>query len=64
VVVTIVGWLIFAKDALLLFLKPEALSGLFLGMHYGEGFHLFLTPAFFDRTLSNLCRLHDGESEV
>jgi hypothetical protein len=46
VVVTIVGWLILAKGLLLLFLKPEALSGLFEGMHYGENYYLFLVPAF------------------
>jgi hypothetical protein len=45
-VVTTVGWVIFAKGALLLFLKPEALSRLFEGMHYGENFLLFLAPAF------------------
>src|SRR5580700_6783981 len=46
VVVTIVGWLIFAKGVLLLFLKPEALSGLFERMHYGENYYLFLAPGF------------------
>ena len=46
VVVTVVGWLILAKGVLLLFLKPEALSGLFEGMHYGENYYLFLAPAF------------------
>src|ERR1700687_282225 len=46
VVVTIVGWLILAKGLLLLFLKPEALSGLFERMHYGENYYLFLAPAF------------------
>jgi hypothetical protein len=45
VVVTMVGWLIFAKGLLLLFLKPEALSRLFEAMHYGENYYLFLTPA-------------------
>jgi hypothetical protein len=46
VVVTIVGWLILAKGLLLLFLKPDALSGLFQEMHYGENYYLFLAPAF------------------
>lgn len=46
VVVTIVGWLILAKGLLLLLLKPEALSGLFERMHYGENYYLFLAPAF------------------
>ena len=46
VVVTIVGWLILAKGLLLLFLKTEALSGLFERMQYGENYYLFLAPAF------------------
>jgi len=46
VIVTIVGWLILAKGLLLLFLKPDALSGIFQGMHYGENYYLFLAPAF------------------
>jgi hypothetical protein len=46
VVVTLVGWLIFAKGLLLLFLKPQALSGLFERMHYGENHYLLLAPAF------------------
>ncbi len=46
VVVTLVGWLIFAKGVLLLFLEPEALSGLFERMHYAENYYLFLAPAF------------------
>jgi len=44
VVVTTVGWLILAKGVLLLFLKPEALSGLFERMHYGENYYLSLAP--------------------
>src|ERR1019366_10046193 len=46
VVVTIVGWSILAKGLLLLFLKPEARSALFEGMHYSEHYYLFLAPAF------------------
>jgi hypothetical protein len=46
VVVTMVGWLILAKGLLLLFLDPDAFSGLFQGMHYGENYYLFLAPAF------------------
>ncbi len=45
VAVTLVGWLIFAKGVLLLFLKPAALSGLLEGIHYGENAALFLAPA-------------------
>jgi hypothetical protein len=46
VIVTMVGWLILAKGLLLLFLKPDALSGLFAGMHYDEHYYLLLVPAF------------------
>ena len=46
VVVTLVGWLIFAKGLLLLFLKTEALSGLLVGMNYGAHYYLYLAPAF------------------
>jgi hypothetical protein len=45
VVVTLVGWLIFAKGLLLLFLAPEALSRLFEQMRYGEHYYLSLAPA-------------------
>jgi hypothetical protein len=46
VVVTIIGWLIFAKGVVLLFIKPAALAGLFVGMHYDDNVYLFLAPAF------------------
>jgi hypothetical protein len=45
VVVTLLGWLILAKGLLLLFLSPEALTGMMHQMHYGERYHLFLAPA-------------------
>jgi hypothetical protein len=45
VVVTLVGWLIFAKGLLLLFLAPEALSRMFEQMRYAEHYYLFLAPA-------------------
>src|ERR1700691_3754916 len=45
VVVTFVGWLILAKGLLLLFLKPEALTGLFERMHYGEHYYPYVAPA-------------------
>jgi hypothetical protein len=46
VVVTLVGWLILAKGALLLFLAPGALTGVFGEMHYGEHMYLYFAPAF------------------
>ncbi len=46
VVVTLVGWLILAKGLMLLFLKPEALTGLMQRMQYGEHASLTLAPAF------------------
>jgi hypothetical protein len=45
VVVTLVGWLIFAKSLLLLFLPPEALGEIFARMHYGQHIYLYLAPA-------------------
>lgn len=45
VVVTLVGWLILAKGLLLLALPPEAMSGLFGRMHYGEHMYLYFAPA-------------------
>jgi hypothetical protein len=46
VVVTVVGWLIFAKGLLLLFVTPEALTGSLGRMHYVEHTYLYLAPAF------------------
>jgi hypothetical protein len=45
VVVTLVGWLIFAKGLLLMLLAPEALSSLFGQMRYDEHFYLYLAPS-------------------
>jgi hypothetical protein len=46
VVVTVMGWLIFAKGLLLLLLTPEALTGSLARMQYGEHTYLYLAPAF------------------
>ena len=45
VAVTLVGWLILAKGLLLLFLAPEAVSGMFEQMQYAEHYYLLLAPA-------------------
>ena len=45
VAVMLVGWLILAKGLLLLFLAPEAVSGMFKQMRYAEHYYLFLAPA-------------------
>ena len=45
VVVTLVGWLILAKGLLLLFLAPEAVTGLFGQMQYAEHIYLYFVPA-------------------
>jgi len=45
VVVTLVGWLIFAKGLLLLFLTPEALTQLIERMQYGEHMYLYVAPS-------------------
>jgi hypothetical protein len=45
VVVTVVGWLIFAKGLMLLFIAPEATRELFDHMQYGEHYYLYLTPS-------------------
>ena len=45
VVVTVVGWLMLAKGLVLLLITPEAMIKLFDGMHYGEHYYLYLTPA-------------------
>jgi hypothetical protein len=46
VVVTVVGWLIFAKGLMLLFLKPDAFAGLIQGMQVAEHPYVTLAPAF------------------
>ena len=45
VVVTLVGWLIFAKGLMLLFITPEALKQVFDHMQYGEHYYLYLAPS-------------------
>jgi hypothetical protein len=45
VVVTLVGWLILAKGLVLLILTPEALTGLFERMQYGEHYYLYIVPS-------------------
>jgi hypothetical protein len=42
VVVTLVGWLIFARGLLLLFLSPSAAVGLFTGLHFEQLFYLYI----------------------
>jgi hypothetical protein len=46
VVVTLAGWLILAKGLMLLLLKPDALTGLMQGMHYGANAYVYLIPSF------------------
>jgi hypothetical protein len=45
VVVTLVGWMIFAKGLMLLFVTPEAMKSLFDHMQYGEHYYLYLIPS-------------------
>jgi hypothetical protein len=45
VIVTLVGWLILAKGALLLFFSPNAVSQMFEQMRYAEHYYLYLAPA-------------------
>jgi hypothetical protein len=44
VIVTLVGWLIFAKGLLLLFVNRETFSLLLVRMHYDENYLLYLVP--------------------
>ncbi len=46
VVVSLLGWLIFAKALALLLMPAETLSRLVGQMHYGDHFHLYLAPSF------------------
>ena len=46
VIVTVVGWLIFAKGLLLLCLAPEGLNHIFQRMRYGDHMFLYLAPSF------------------
>jgi len=42
VVVTLSGWMVLIKGSLLLFLSPEAASGIFLaGLHYEQFFYVY-----------------------
>jgi len=45
-VVTLMGWLIFAKSLLLLFVSPEQLTNMLGQMHYAEHAPYYLLPAF------------------
>ena len=45
VIVTVVGWLIFAKGLLLLCLTPEALNEIFQRMHYGDHMLFYVAPS-------------------
>jgi hypothetical protein len=45
VIVTLVGWLIFAKGLVLLLVTPEALAPFLERMHYGEHYSLYIVPA-------------------
>jgi hypothetical protein len=44
-IVTLVGWLIFAKGLLLLFVTPEALTQLLGRMQYGEHYLFYVAPS-------------------
>lgn len=44
-IVTVVGWLIFAKGILLTIVPSATLARLLGGVHYGENIYLFLIPA-------------------
>jgi hypothetical protein len=46
VIVTVVGWLIFAKGLLLLCLTPDRLNHIFQRMHYSDHMFLYLAPSF------------------
>ena len=43
VVVTLVGWLIFIRGLLLLFLSPAEAIALFTGLHFEQLFYLYIT---------------------
>ena len=44
-VVTLVGWLIFAKGLLLLYLPPEVLQRIFDDIQYGNHLPLYIAPS-------------------
>jgi nucleotide-binding universal stress UspA family protein len=62
IVVTVVGWLIFAKGLLLLLLTPETLTGSLGRMHYVEHTYLYLAPAFVIGLYLDLGRLYRDPS--
>jgi hypothetical protein len=45
VIVTLVGWLIFAKGLVLLLVTPETSTWLLERMQYGEHYSLYIVPA-------------------
>jgi hypothetical protein len=45
VIVTLVGWLIFAKGLVLLLVSPETLALVLERMQYGEHYPLYILPA-------------------
>jgi len=45
VIVTLVGWLIFAKGLMLLLVTPETLVGLLERVQYSEHYALYIAPA-------------------
>jgi hypothetical protein len=44
-VVTLTGWLILAKGAMLAFVTPEALTHLLGGLRYDEHYNLYVAPS-------------------
>ena len=46
VIVTLVGWLIFAKGLVLLLVNPGTFARLLERMHYSEHYPFYLVPAF------------------
>ena len=61
VAVTLVGWLILAKGLLLLFLAPEAVSGMFKQMRYAEHYYLFLAPALVIGLYPTWAKIHSAD---
>jgi hypothetical protein len=45
VIITLIGWLIFAKGLVLLLVRPDTSAMLLERMHYGEHFSLYIVPA-------------------
>ena len=72
VVVTLVGWLILVKGLVLLFVTPEMFAKLFVQIHYGEHFYIYLAPAlviglyltiagFATSTPENICKMPSSD---